>query len=282
MVSALALTWRLEVAALLAAVAVVYLIGWTRLATRSPRRCRGRLIVRLALALAGLTAVATALLGLHEAAHASFAAHMVQHLLIIAVGVPALLLADPLPAALWALPAALRRTTRPALAARAPLRRLWRALTRMPVAWTLHAAALWLWHLPTVYDAALASGILHDVEHLVFAATAALFWWPVIDPAPHGGAAAPLGRRVVYLVLGAFQSSALGVVLLTAPRALYTYGALDDQALGGVLMWAIGGAVDMAAVLVLLYRFLAAREGSAAVASLTLSGRQGRMGRFDT
>jgi cytochrome c oxidase assembly factor CtaG len=281
-VSALGAAWRAEIALPLAALATVYLVGWTRLARRSPARCRPRLMARLALALGGVTAVAVALLGLHAAAHESFAAHMVQHLLLIAVAVPALLLADPLPAVMWALPAPVRRTARGALVAPAPLRRAWRALTRMPVAWTLHAAALWLWHIPVAYDAALASGPLHDVEHLVFAATAVVFWWPVIDPAPRAQPAPPLGWRIVYLVLGAFQSAALGVFLLASPQPLYAYGVLDDQALGGVLMWAVGGAVDMAAVLVLVYRFLAAGERNSGSASLTASERQARMSRFDT
>jgi putative membrane protein len=280
-VSALAFTPRIEVALPLVAAGIVYLVGWARLTLRSPARCRGRLIARLGLAMAGLTAVAVALLGMHEAAHEAFAAHMVQHLLLIAVGVPALLLADPLPAALWAFPAAVRRGARRVLARDTAVRRAWRAVTRMPVAWTLHGAALWLWHVPAAYDAALASGPLHDAEHLVFAATAALFWWPVIGPAPRG-TATPLGWRIVYLVLGAFQSAALGVFLLVAPRPLYAYGSLEDQVLGGLLMWGVGGAVDMAAVLLLVYRFLAAGERRARSPSLTASGRQGRMNRFDT
>jgi putative membrane protein len=281
-VSALDPAWRLEIALPLAALAVVYLVGWTRLARRSPFRCRRRLVARLALALAGVTAAAVALLGLHDAAHESFAAHMAQHLLLIVVAVPALLLADPLPAVVWALPAASRRGVRGALTAASAPRRAWRVLTRMPVAWTLHAAALWLWHVPVAYDAALASGPLHDAEHLVFAATAVLFWWPVIDPAPRATTPAPLGWRIVYLVLGAFQSAALGVVLVATPEPLYAYGVLEDQALGGVLMWGVGGAVDMAAVLVLVYRFLAAGERSSGPASLTASRGQGRMSRFDT
>jgi putative membrane protein len=281
-VSALSPSWRAEIALPLVVLAVLYLAGWTRLTRRSPARCRRRLVARLALALTGVTAVAVALLGLHEAAHESFAAHMVQHLLLIAVAVPALLLADPLPAVMWALPAAVRRAVRGALVAPAAPRRLWRQLTRMPVAWTLHAAALWLWHVPGAYDAALASGPLHDAEHLVFAATAAVFWWPVIDPAPRAHTAAPLGWRIVYLVLGAFQSAALGVFLVATPRPLYAYGALEDQALGGVLMWAVGGAIDMAAVLFLVYRFLATGERNPGSASLTASGRQARMSRFDT
>jgi putative membrane protein len=281
-VSALGAAWRAEIALPLAALAIIYLVGWTRLARRSPARCRPRLMARLALALGGVTAVAIALLGLHAAAHESFAAHMIQHLLLITVAIPALLLADPLSAAMWAFPAAARHTARRALIASSRLRRAWGALTRMPVAWTLHAAALWLWHIPVAYDAALASGPLHDVEHLVFAATAVVFWWPVIDPAPRARPAPPLSWRVVYLVLGAFQSAALGVFLLASPQPLYEYGVVDDQALGGVLMWAVGGAVDMAAVLVLVYRFLAAGERNSGSASLTASGHQARMSRFDT
>lgn len=280
MVSALGLAWRPEIALPLAAAAALYLAGWTRLARRYPVRGRARLLARLALALAGLGAIAVALLGLHEAAHESFAAHMAQHLLLVAVGVPAILLADPLSVVLWALPRVARRGAGRVLGARSPCRRAWRVLTRMPVAWTAHAAALWVWHVPALYDAALTSGLLHDIEHLALAGTAVLFWWPVIDPAPHG-AAAPAGARIVYVVLGAFQSAALGVVLVSAARPLYAYDAIDDQALGGVLMWGLGGAVDMVAVLVLVYRFLGAAERGAGLASLTVSGRQGRMNRFD-
>ncbi|HXU87723.1 MAG TPA: cytochrome c oxidase assembly protein [Methylomirabilota bacterium] len=279
--SALGVTWRLEVALPLITVTIAYLAGWTQLARRSPARCRPRLIARLALALGGVTAAAIALLALHAAAHESFAVHMIQHLLLIAVAVPALLLADPLPAVLWALPPAVRRIAHAPLVATAGPRRLWEQLTRMPVAWMLHAIALWVWHAPLAYDAALDSPLLHDTEHLVFTLTAVLFWWPVIDPAPRARRAPPLGWRVVYLVLGAFQSAALGVFLVAAPRALYAYGALDDQAMGGVLMWAVGGAVDMAAVLLLVYRFLAAAEKNPSGASLTAPGRQARMSRFE-
>jgi putative membrane protein len=280
-VSPLGSAWRAEVALPLAALAVLYLVGWTRLARRTPLRCRRRLAGRLALALTGLTVAAVALLALHDAAHESFAAHMVQHLLLVVGAVPALLLADPLPAVMWGLPACVRRAARSALVGSSTPRRVWRTLTSMPVAWTLHAAALWLWHVPAVYDAALASGPLHDAEHLVFAATAAMFWWPILEPAPRASIPSPRGARVVYLVLAAFQSAALGIVLVAAPRPLYAYGVLEDQALGGVLMWAVAGAVDMVAVLAVVYRFLAGGERHCGLASLTASGTQGRMSRLE-
>jgi uncharacterized membrane protein YdjX (TVP38/TMEM64 family) len=66
-----------------------------------------------------------------------------------------------------------------------------------------------------------------------------------------GGSAA----RIVYVVLGAFQGAALGVALLVSRAPLYTY-TLEDQARGAVVMLAAGGAIDMAVVLFVVYRFL--------------------------
>jgi cytochrome c oxidase assembly factor CtaG len=250
--------WRPEVALPLAVAVLAYTLGWARLARRSPARLRGGLIARLALALGGLVAIAVALLGLHDAAHERFLAHMVQHVLLMMVAVPALLLADPLPAALWALPAGARARLSARLVRRAPARRAWRALTRMPVAWTLWALVLWLWHLPAAYDATLAHGWVHDLAHLTLAAAAVVFWWPVIGPAPRPAPAPPAVARVVYLVLAAFCSGSLGVLLAASPVPLYAYrvapDALEDQAWGGIVMWAVGGAIDMAAVLAVVAR----------------------------
>jgi cytochrome c oxidase assembly factor CtaG len=256
--------WRPEVALPLAVAIVAYAIGWARLAARSPARRRPALIGRLGLALTGLVAAAVALLGLHDAAHARFLPHMLQHLLLVAVVAPLLLLADPLAPALWALPTRARRAVAAAaLAPRARARRAWQALTALPVAWTLYALVLWLWHVPAAYDAALARGWLHDLEHVSLAVAAAIFWWPVIAPAPRVAPPASPVARVVYLVLAAFSSSVLGVLLAASPVPLYAYGALEgavspleDQAWGGVAMWAVGGAVDMVAVLALVARVL--------------------------
>jgi putative membrane protein len=257
-------SWRPEVALPLAIAVVVYAVGWARLALRGPARLRLPALTRLALALAGLVVVAIALLGLHEAAHERFLAHMIQHVLLMMVGAPLLLLADPLPAVLWALPAGARARAGAALVRRSPARRAWDALTRMPVAWTFYAAVLWAWHLPAAYDAALARGWLHDLEHLTFMLAALVFWWPVIGPAPRSAAPPAAVARVVYLVLAAFSSGALGVLLAGSPAPLYAYRAavgaptsLEDQAWGGIVMWAVGGAIDMAAILAVVARVIA-------------------------
>ena len=105
-------SWRPGVALPLALAVVLYAIGSARLARRSPARLRTAALVRLAAALGGLVVIAIALLGLHDAAHERFLAHMIQHVLLMMVGVPLVLLADPLPAALWALPTGARDARR--------------------------------------------------------------------------------------------------------------------------------------------------------------------------
>lgn len=259
-----ALAWnpRPEVALPLLGAASLYAFGWWRL---SRRAARAPAPARLVLAFAGLTGAAVAVLSpLDALADRFFVAHMLQHMLLINVAAPALLLADPFPILVWALPGGARRVAGRWLRPGSPLRGVWVAGTAMPTAWLLYASILWLWHLPVAYDAALSDRLIHDVEHAAFFLGAVLFWWPVIHPAPRFRRAPRHALRIVYLVLSAFQTAALGLLLTLAPAVLYrTYaaaarpdglGALDDQAWGGIVMWGFGGLIDMAAVLVLLYR----------------------------
>jgi cytochrome c oxidase assembly factor CtaG len=200
---------------------------------------------------------------LDDLAHERFPAHMVQHLLLIVVAAPALVAANGLAPLLSGLPAGVRRAVGRSLGPGRPLRRGLRFLVSPPCAWLLHASAMWLWHLPGPYDLALGSGVVHALEHATFLGTAVLFWVPVLDPAPR--LRPPLGARgrAVYLVLAAFQASALGLLLAAWPVPLYAGyagvpAALDDQALGGALMWAVTATADMAAVMVTVGRAMSA------------------------
>jgi cytochrome c oxidase assembly factor CtaG len=264
-------TPRAEVLLPLIGLAVLYALGtWTL-----SRRARGAVSwTRPACAAVGLVAMAAALVSpLDALADRSFLAHMVQHMLLIMVAAPAVLLADPLPIVLWALPRTPRATLARALARGAVLRRLGAAVTATGVAWISHAIVLWLWHLPTAYDAALASRLVHDIEHVTFFVAALLFWWPVVRPAPRLRPPAPHGVRIAYVVLAAFQGAALGLVITLAPTVLYrsyaaahvdVAAALDDQMWGGIVMWGAGGLIDMLAVLVLLARVFAEQSPTAA------------------
>src|SRR5262249_59928246 len=132
---------------------VVYAFGRWRRTGRGPR---GRPPWRLAAAGAGWLALAAALLSpLASLGHVLFSAHMVQHLLLMAVAAPLLLLADPLPAVLWGLPRALRHRAGRLLLRGGRVRAGWERLTAVPVAAALYALALWGWHAPAAYEAAL-------------------------------------------------------------------------------------------------------------------------------
>lgn len=258
-----ALPARPEVLAALGGLGVGYAFGWWRLRRRAPAAAPAWRALAAGVALG---AVALALAPpLDRAAHARFAGHMVQHLLLVTVAGPVWLLADPCPPLLWSAPRRLRRALGALVAPGTPGRRLLRAMTALPPAWLLSGAVLWAWHVPAAYEAALARGWLHDLQHLSLTAAAMLFWWPVIRPAPRVRPAAPGAFRVVYLLLGALANAGLGLAFVLLPRALYApYArsltpeqALEDQVLGGLLMWGWSGAVDMLALLLLVRHVLA-------------------------
>jgi putative membrane protein len=285
-----ALGWTLapEVLLPLGALTLLYAVGWWRLASRRRRHApdavggqRGGLWWRLAAGLAALAGAVIALVSpLAALAHHLFVAHMAQHMLLIAVVAPLLLLSNPFPAALWALPRSARLVTGRLLVGGSAIRVLWERLTSVPVAGCVYAGVLWLWHHPVAYDAALGGEWLHHLEHLTFFAAAVVFWWPVIGPAPRARRPPSHGLRIAHVLVAALQSSLLALVLSFYPRVIYESYAraarvssllpLEDQAWGGIMMWAGGAAVDMLALLILVWRFLAASERAPADRAPTL------------
>jgi putative membrane protein len=255
---------RLHVALPLAVAIALFLRGaWHLRTRRRPGIGGGRLVA----AAVGFTALGVALSdAVHAAGHVLFTAHMAQHLLLVSIAAPALLLANPIAVTLWGLPRGVRHVVARVFVAGHPVRRALSSLTRMSVTWPAYVLVLWLWHLPGPYQAALRSGVLHDLEHVAFFAAALLFWWPVLTPGPRLAPAAHPAARVAYLVLGALQSAALGVLLSSRSEPLYAsyavtapawgWSGADDQMWGGLLMWSVGAAVDMTAVLVVVGRVL--------------------------
>lgn len=183
-----------------------------------------------------------------------FSAHMAQHELLMALAAPLLVLGRPVLAVLWALPVGWRRAIG-RWAGTAPVRNAWRALTWPSVAWVLHAIAIWAWHAPRFYDAAVARESVHALQHASFLGTALLFWWALI----HGHAARRRhGAAVLYLFTTAVHTTALGAVLTLASRPLYPaytstaiWGLtpLEDQQLAGLIMWVPAGVAYLIAAL---------------------------------
>jgi putative membrane protein len=169
---------------------------------------------------AGLLAVVVALVAPLDALSAAlFSAHMAQHLILILVAAPLFVLAAPLVPVLWALPPGFRRSLARWWKCRTVPAAIWHALTTPLVALALHATAIWVWHLPPLYEGAVRSSLLHATEHASFLLTALLFWWPVF---PTGGRRRlNPGLGVLYVFGAAMQSGILGVLMLFSAHAWY-------------------------------------------------------------
>jgi len=189
------------------------------------------------------------------------AAHMVQHELLMVVAAPLIAAGAPLVGMLWAMPLRLRHAIVGTVQHR-PLPALWRAMTAPAVAFILYGFALWIWHMPALYDAALEHEAVHGLQHLCFFGTASLFWWGIV----HGrqGRLA-YGAAVVYLFVTAVHGGVLGALLTVSPRVWYApylvhhpagLTPLEDQQLAGLLMWIPAGFAFVAGALFLFAAWL--------------------------
>jgi cytochrome c oxidase assembly factor CtaG len=228
----------------------------------------GALGRRAACFLAGCAVLVLALLSpLDALADRSFAAHMLEHELLMLVAAPLLVLSAPVGIALWALPHGARLAL--GRAGKAPgWLRVWRACAGLGCATALQAIALWAWHVPALFALALERPGWHVVQHLCFLGTALLFWHAVWRAPRWRG----IGGTVGALFLTATVSGALGALMALAKGPWYVdYAALglspfgltplQDQQLAGLLMWVPGGLVHAGAALWLLARALRAPVG---------------------
>jgi putative membrane protein len=265
--------WSFEPAVLLGlgAGAWLYLRGVRALWHRAGRG-RGVARWRVASFFAGLTSVALALVSpIDRVAQALFSVHMIQHLLLIMVAPPLLALGEPVLVWPWALPLGVRRTIGRAWRDARALRSIWHLVTIPLVVWLLHAAAVWVWHLPGLYDRALRDPATHVAEHLSFLATALLFWWLLTDRRARRRLGA--GGAIFYLFTAALSDTLLGAALSLSRRPWYPahWGTttpwgltpLEDQQLAGLLMWVPSGLIYLVAVAPLVVRALSGGQRSA-------------------
>lgn len=209
---------------------------------------------------AGWTTLALALLSpIDGLAERSFAVHMVQHELLMVVAAPLLVLSRPLEAWAWSLPYRARRTLASIFTA-SRVRDGWRRLNAPASAWCCHALALWIWHIPALFLAALANEGLHVLQHTCFFASALLFWWAAIGRQLR----APSATSIALLFTTMLHTSALGLLLTFAPTPWYAHydlgpfglSALEDQQLGGLVMWVPGSLAYLVAGLATIAAWL--------------------------
>jgi cytochrome c oxidase assembly factor CtaG len=212
-----------------------------------------------------LTLVVALLSPLHPLGSALFAAHMMQHELLMLVAAPLIVLGRPVPAFFAALPRGTARdVARWSRATR--LRGAAHVLSNPVAAWLVHGAALWAWHTPALFQATLTSAWLHGLQHTSFFGSALLFWWAAMQ----GGRAIGYGAATLYMFTTAVHSGLLGAMITLSRSAWYPayqatapawgLSALEDQQIGGAIMWIPAGLVYIIAALALMAGWLRESE----------------------
>jgi putative membrane protein len=206
---------------------------------------------------------------LHAFGELLFSAHMVQHEVLMLFAAPLFVLGRPLIPFLWALPMKERKRVG-RWGKERWIEKTWRAISNPLAAWTIHGIALWVWHLPALFQATLESDLIHTAQHLSFFVSALLFWWALI----HGRRGMMgYGAAVLYVFSTAMHSGLLGALLTFTTKLWYpdyqelaaTWGltAIEDQQLGGLIMWIPAGMVYVVAGLFLFAAWLRASEHKA-------------------
>lgn len=261
--------WALDawIVVLMTVSTLAYAIGYARLRRRSSARGRRTRAWHACAFAAGMAALVFALCSpLDTLSAALFSAHMVQHETMMLIAAPLLVFGRPLGIWIWALPQAARRQV--GRAVRAPgFARAWRRLTAPLAGWLMHAAALWGWHTPVLFEAALAHWWVHTLQHTSFMVSALVFWWSVFG---EGVSRRSGGHAMLSVFTTMVHTSALGALIALAPGLWYPsyiepatalgIDALHDQQAGGLIMWVPGAIAYLIGGLAIAARWLASAQ----------------------
>jgi putative membrane protein len=243
-----------------------YFRGWLSLHRSSPQLLP---VSRLAAFLAGMFflwfAIGSPLSAFDEA---SLTVHMIQHILLMLVIPPLVLLGAPSLPFLHGLPQWFVRSALGPFLRRPMLQSLGRFLTHPVVCWILTVVALIAWHIPSAFELALRSDFWHEIEHTCFLGTSILFWWPVVQPYP-SEPRWPRWSIPAYLFFGMLPGSVLGAFLAFCDRVLYPsysqttvffgINPLSDQIVAGTLMWVFGMFIFLVPAVAITFKLLSPR-----------------------
>jgi putative membrane protein len=225
---------------LLIAVALVYLRGWYQLRNvRPPLLSMWRPIAFVGGVVSLWVALVSPFAGLD---HQLLTAHMAQHLLLMTVAAPLILLGAPVIALLHGLPQRFTRRVLSPLLQSPPAYAFGRLVTHPVFCWLASTAVVIGWHVPALFDLGMQSSAWHKVERVSFLAAGLLFWWPVVQPWP-SLERWPRWRIPLYLFLATLPCDALSAFLAFCNRVVYSHyqlfdlSPLGDQERAGALMW---------------------------------------------
>ena len=193
-----------------------------------------------------------------------FSAHMVQHLLLTMLMPPLIIAGVPG----WMLRPLLRNRIIAAVA---------RRLTKPVSCFVIFNLVIAVWHLPVFYNAAMDNHNIHILEHLMFMAAAVLMWWPITSQLPELPRLSYPGQ-MLYCFLMILPMSIVAIYITMADEVLYpayssaprilSLSPLEDQLLGGLIMWVPGGVIFMIIMTVVFFKWAARGEDDAASAQV--------------
>jgi putative membrane protein len=251
--------WSFEPAIVvpLLAFLIVYTLGALRRGNAAQLRWR-----HTSFAIAWITLAFALVSPIHELGEQLFSAHMLQHEILILISAPLISASHPGATCLWAF-APRHRANIGSWVHRIESSSGARLFTAPLNAWILEAVALWVWHIPSLYQATLTSDWVHAAQHISFLGTAVLFWSALYGV---GRSAMSYGSATLYVFGTAVHCSALGALLTfstvlwypaySPTTAQWGLTPLQDQQLGGAIMWVPSGVVFIAVALVLMARWL--------------------------
>ncbi len=262
------------VTAVILGAAIIYLRGWRKLQQYRPDQQSPQFVRAthraLAAFLAGLALLSVALVSpLHTLASQYFSMRVTQHLLLIA-WIPSLILAaNPAPIIWQGLPASWRRRygKRPSL--HPILFQTLHIITAPGAALFIFVSVFWLWYDPVLHQTTVRYAPLRVVEVVTLLGAAGFYWWHITGALPRNHKPLPWVVRVIYTFIGVVAIKFVGLIVMFSevtlfpyPSAFYVAGLdLDDQRLGGIIFWVLGGAVYATTALLLIRRWLSQEEG---------------------
>jgi len=191
--------------------------------------------------------------------------HMVQHLILISVAPPLILLGAPTVPLLRGLPRPLLRKILAPLLRSEALRQIVHALLHPITGWLALNLAFLGWHVPGAFELALHSETWHEVEHSCFFFTAILFWWTVIQPWP-SREIFPRWKVIPYLLTADFVNTGLSAFLAFSGRVFYPSYAnaprvssltpINDQIAAGAFMWVVGSLIYLVPTVAIVFRLV--------------------------
>lgn len=206
----------------------------------------------------------TALVGPFGKFDETFWVHMIQHLLLIMVVPPLFLSGLFFSANIWFFPRIIRIGLADFIRPKSLFRGLLSKITSPKFSLIFYVISLWVWHLPIFFNYALNFTMVHYFEHISFLISGVLFWWPLIG-LNIGSKRISLPIRIVYLLLAvtptavvaAFITLSDGVIYGENIPRLFGLEAIEDQKIGGLIMWIPGNTIFLGTLTVLFFKWSA-------------------------